>query len=154
MPSVTQIWRSQMEAGDRHDMDAVLAHFDQNCEWNLVTASKLFRGHAELRTFLTEGLGASMTREKPDVRSEFGTDKWGVFEYVSRGKFSKDALRFAHVIGETKASFSTRFGKAVTTLIIRLFFLGRTFEVPVCFIYHVNELGLIDRVHEYAATRR
>lgn len=152
--SVTRIWRSQMEAGDRHDMDAVLAHFDQNCEWTLVTASKLFHGHAELRQFLTEGLGAAMTREKPDVKAEFGTDEWGVFEYVSRGRFSKDALHFAHGIGETKASLITRFGKGVTTLIIRLFFIGRTFEVPVCFLYHVNEHGLIDRVHEYAATRR
>ncbi len=152
--NVTERWRSQMEAGDRGDFDEVLAHFDPNCEWNLVTASKLFFGHTGLRRFLTEGLGASMTREKPDVKAEFGTDEWGVFEYVSRGRFSKDALRFAQEIGETKASFITRLGKGVTALIIRLFFTGRTFEVPVCFIYHVNESGLIDRVHEYAAIRR
>jgi hypothetical protein len=143
-----------MEAGDRRAFDEVLAHFDPACEWNLVTAAKLFRGHAELRRFLTEGLGASMTREKPDVKAEFGADEWGVFEYVSRGRFSKDALRFAQGIGEAKASFISRLGKGVTALIIRLFFIGRAFEVPVCFIYHVNEHGLIDRVHEYAATRR
>jgi pullulanase/glycogen debranching enzyme len=28
---------------------------------------------------------------------------------------------------------------------------GQPFEVPVCFVYHVNADGLIDRVNEYAA---
>ena len=31
------------------------------------------------------------------------------------------------------------------------FLEGRTFEIPVCFIYHVNASGQIDKVNEYAA---
>jgi hypothetical protein len=143
-----------MEAGERRNWDEVLSYYDPNCEWTLVTSSKTFRGHAELRQFLQGGLGASMIREKPDVKAEFGTDEWGVFEYVSRGRVGKDALQFTKVVGAPQGSLIFRLGKTMATLFFRLFFAGKTFEVPVCFLYHVNEQGLIDRVHEYAATRR
>jgi hypothetical protein len=143
-----------MEAGERGNLDEVLSHFDPSCEWTLVTSSKTFRGHAELRQFLFSGTGASMIREKPDVKAEFVSDEWGVFEYISRGRVSKDALQFTEVIGVPEVSFIARLGRTLATFFFHLFFTGRTFEVPVCFIYHVNSQGLIDRVHEYAATHR
>ena len=151
---VIQRWRSQMEAGDRRDWDGVLSSFDLNCEWKLVTSSKTIRGHTELLQFFQSGLGASLTREKPDVKAEFATDEWGVFEYVSRGKVSKEALQFTQVVGASQVSFLTRFGRTLAAFFFRFFFAGKTFEVPVCFIYHVNGQGLIDYVHEYAATHR
>jgi hypothetical protein len=151
---VVQRWRSQMEAGERRNWDEVISNFDPNCEWTLVTSSKTFRGHTELLQFFQSGFGASLTREKPDIKAEFGTDEWGVFEYVSRGRVSKEALQFTEVVGASQVNFITRFGKTLGAFFFRLFFAGKTFEVPVCFIYHVNGQGLIDCVHEYAATHR
>lgn len=143
---VVDVWRSQMEAGDRGDFESVMSHFDQNCEWRLVTSGKNYRGHHEVRNFIQGGMSASIVREKPAVVAEFGSGEWGVFEYVSRGRVGKDAQSFSREI--ESANFIARLGG----FLFRLLFTGKTFEVPVCFIYHVNDKGLIDQVHEYAAT--
>jgi hypothetical protein len=44
------------------------------------------------------GFGASAERAAPDVRNEFATDEWGVFEYTSRGVI--DAQRAAGFAGQ------------------------------------------------------
>lgn len=72
------------------------------------------------------------------MRNEFATDEWGVFEYTSRGVI--DARRAAEFAEKTGVA-----GHGADDL------AGRRFEVPVCFVYHVNASGLIVRVTEYAA---
>lgn len=142
---IVGVWRSQMEAGDHGDFDGVMSHYDQNCEWRLVTTGKAYRGHEQVRDFIQGGLSASSIREKPAVVAEFSSGEWGVFEYVSRGRIGKGAQTFSK---ETQPPLLARLGGAL----FRSLFLGRIFEVPVCFVYHVNDKGLIDQVHEYAAT--
>jgi hypothetical protein len=114
-----------------------MRRFDPNCDWRLMTAATQYHGLAEIRAFLQTGFGASAEREQPDVRNEFATDEWGAFEYTSRGTIGEDAVGFAASLG-----VPAHIAKG---------FIGRTFEVPVCFIFHVNSQGLIDRVNEYAA---
>jgi hypothetical protein len=61
-----------------------------------------------------------------------------VFEYTSRGVIDAErAAQFASQLGVD----ATGAGQLE----------GRTFEVPVCFVYHVNASGQIDQVNEYAA---
>jgi hypothetical protein len=143
-------WRAQMNAVKHGSLDDVLAHFDPGCEWTLVTSAKTFRG-TDLREFLRRGFDAAQSREEPEVTADFALGEWGVFEYVSRGTISKEALRFAPSLGIS--ILDTRVGRALAGLILNPLLVGRAFEVPVCFVYHVNSRGLIERVHEYAATR-
>jgi hypothetical protein len=97
-----------------------------------------FRGPAEIARFMQGGFNAAAEREEADVRNEFSTDEWGVFEYTSRGVIDAGrAAQFAAKIGIAAPGAEE--------------LAGQTFEVPVCFVYHVNASGLIDRVHEYAA---
>ena len=150
MTDAVKIWHSLAEPLEKRDFDRVLSFVDPACEWRLVTSGKSYRGHEQIRTFMSGGWAGAVEREKPDVVAEFGADCWGLFEYVSRGRLSKDAARFVSEIGKTKRPVL----RLVRRLLIQLaspFLVGKTFEVPVCFIYHVNEKGLIDRVHEYAA---
>lgn len=75
-------------------------------------------------------------REAAEPHSEFATDGWGLFEYTSRGPIDAEgAGRFAALIG-TSADDSGALA-------------GQRFEVPVCFIYHVDATGQIDEVREY-----
>jgi hypothetical protein len=139
-----------MNAVKHGSLDDVLSHFDPDCEWTLVTSARTFRG-TDLREFLRRGFDAAQSREDPDVRADFATGEWGVFEYVSRGTISKEALHFGSSLGIS--ILDTRVGRALAGLLLSPLLVGRTFEVAVCFVYHVNSRGLIERVHEYAATR-
>jgi hypothetical protein len=40
--------------------------------------------------FIREGFNAAATRQEPEVRSEFSTADWGVYEYTSRGTINPD----------------------------------------------------------------
>ena len=148
---VIGVWRSQMAAGA--DIEKALSYFDQECEWKLVTSKKTYRGHREIRHFIQSGFSAAIIREEPDVVAEFASDEWGVFEYISRGRIGKNAVKFSSEI-EQPENIVARLGKFVQEKLFPLLFEGKAFEVPVCFLYHVNGKGLIDQVHEYAATRR
>jgi hypothetical protein len=76
------------------------------------------------------------------VRNEFATDDQGVFEYTSRGVIdAQRAAEFAAQLGVAGPGGDDLGGRLE----------GQPFEVPVCFVYHVNADGLIDRVNEYAA---
>jgi hypothetical protein len=102
-----------------------------------------FRGPAEIVAFMRSGLGAAAERQEADVRNEFATDEWGAFEYTSRGVI--DAQRAAQFAQKIKAA------GAVADDLAERFLAGRTFEIPVCFVYHVNASNLIGHVNEYAA---
>jgi hypothetical protein len=141
--SAAKTWHAQMEAGKRGDWDAVSEYFARDCTWTLMPPGTTFRGPVEIAAFMKSGFGAAAEREEADVRNEFATDEWGVFEYTSRGVIdARRAVQFAQKI------------KAAGTVADDLagqFLEGRTFEIPVCFIYHVNANGQIDKVNEYAA---
>ena len=148
--NASEVWRAQMEASERGDFEKAISYFDQDCEWRLVTSGKTYRGLPEVRRFIQSGLKAGIKRE-PEIVAEFGAGEWGAFEYVSRGQVSREAVAFSKEVGEQPR---TSPGRALAERLFRLFFAGKHFEVPVCFIFHITTRGLIDRVHEYAATRR
>jgi hypothetical protein len=142
--SAEETWHAQMDAGQRGDWDAVLGYFAPECTWTLMPPGTTFRGPAEIAAFMKSGFGAAAERQEADVRNEFATSEWGVFEYTSRGVI--DAQRAAQFAEKIKAAGPASGGLAGQSL------EGRTFEIPVCFIYHVNASGQIDKVNEYAAT--
>ena len=136
--SAKDIWHAQMNAGGSGDWGTVSGYFSPACTWTLMPPGTTFRGSAEVVKFMQSGLGAAAEREQADVRNEFATDEWGVFEYTSRGVIDAErAAQFVQKIGTA--------GPSAEDL------TGRRFEVPVCFVYHVNAEGLIDQVNEYVA---
>ena len=135
--SADQTWHAQMAAVRRGDWETMSGYFVPDCTWTLMPPGTTFHGPAEIAAFMRSGFTAGTERE-PDVRNEFATDEWGVFEYTSRGVIDPQrAAQFAGEIGVTGHRADDH--------------AGRRFEIPVCFIYHVNTSGLIDRVSEYAA---
>lgn len=136
-------WHAQMEADQRGDWNAVLGYFAPDCTWTLMPPGTEFRGPAEIAVFMKSGFGAAAERQEADVRNEFATSEWGVFEYTSRGII--DAQRAAQFAEKIKAAGPAAGGLTGQSL------EGRTFEIPVCFVYHVNASGQIDKVNEYAA---
>jgi ketosteroid isomerase-like protein len=136
--SAEEIWHAQMEAVRRGDWDTMAGYFAPDCTWTLMPPGTTFRGPAEILTFMRSGFDAGAEREDPAVRNEFATDEWGVFEYTSRGVIdAQRAAQFAAQLGVDAIGAED--------------LAGRTFEVPVCFVYHVNANGQIDQVNEYAA---
>jgi hypothetical protein len=136
--SAEQIWHAQMDAVTRGDWDTMAGYFAPGCTWTLMPPGTTFRGPAEILAFMRSGFDAGAEREEPFVRNEFATDEWGVFEYTSRGVIDAErAAQFASQLG-VDATGADRLE-------------GRAFEVPVCFVYHVNASGQIDQVNEYAA---
>lgn len=90
-----------MEAGRRGDWDAMSGYFAPDCTWTLMPPGTTFRGPAEIAAFMKSGFGAAAEREEADVRNEFATSEWGVFEYTSRVIDAQRAAQFAH---KTKAA--------------------------------------------------
>lgn len=136
--SAKDIWHAQMKAGQRGDWEGMSDYFAPDCTWTLMPPGTTFHGRDEIVQFIRSGFSAATDREEADVRSEFATDEWGVYEYTSRGIIDAErAAQFAQKIGTA--------GHASADLV------GRGFEVPVCFIYHVHPHGLIDTVNEYVA---
>ena len=136
--SAEEIWHAQMEAVRRGDWDTMSGYFAPDCAWTLMPPGTTFRGPAEIVTFMRTGFSAAAEREEADVRNEFATDERGVFEYTSRGVIdAQRAAQFAAKIGVA--------GHGPDDL------AGHRLEIPVCFIYHIDASGLIDRVNEYAA---
>lgn len=144
-----KIAHSLGEALENNDFDKVMSLLAADCQWKLVTSGKVYQGHKALREFLSGGWGGAVERQS-EVIAEFGVDNWATFEYVSRGRFSKDAVKFAIAIEKQKNPL-VRFGRIFLLQLFYFFFRGKHFEIPVCFIYHANDDSLIDQVHEYVA---
>jgi hypothetical protein len=112
-------------------------------------ARSRFRGRDQVISFIREGFDAAAARDEPDVRSEFSTAELGVYEYTSRGKVDRArATVFAkRLTGGRRIITGTLAG------ILSWAMRGKAFEVPVCFVYHVNDQAQIDRVNEYVGKR-
>ncbi len=134
--SARDVWHAQMEAGRLGRWDEVAACFAPSCAWTLMPTGAVFQGRRRIVGLMAGGLDAAAVREAAEPHSEFATDGWGLFEYTSRGPIDAEgAGRFAALIG-TSADDSGALA-------------GQRFEVPVCFIYHVDATGQIDEVREY-----
>ena len=144
-----KIAHSLAEALENNDFDKVMSFLAPDCQWKLVTSGKVYQGHKELRGFLSGGWGGAVERQS-EVIAAFGGENWATFEYVSRGRFSKDAVKFVREIEKQKSPL-VRFGRIFLLQLFSFFLKGKHFEIPVCFVYHANDDGLIDQVHEYVA---
>jgi hypothetical protein len=83
---------------------------------------------------------AAGDRGPPEIKSAFGTDTAGVFEYVSRGVATANAGAFTRSLSAESASPSGVEASA-----------GDRYEFHVCFLFRLNDAGLISEVREYFA---
>ena len=144
-----EVWDRQLKAGRSGDWDALQTTIAPECVWSVITQGAVFRGRDQVIGFIREGFDAAATREQPDVRGEFSTTESGVYEYTSRGTIDRDRAK----------AFAGRLtgGRPIITgalaNIVGWAMGGKAFAVPVCFVYHVNQDGQIDRVNEYVGKR-
>ena len=132
-------WLTFSEASERRDWEAATACLAADCEWTLVPTGLRLKGADAIRTFMQAGLAAG-ERAPPDVKSAFGTDTAGVFEYVSRGVATTNASDFAISLSSQSTSPSGAEAAA-----------GDRYEFHVCFLFRLNKAGLIAEVREYFA---
>ena len=85
------------------------------------------------------GMGAG-ERAPPEIKCAFGTDVEGAFEYVSRGVATTGAADF------TKSLSADGAGPSGAEAAV-----GSPYEFHVCFLFRLNEAGLISQVREYFA---
>lgn len=144
-----EVWHRQLAAGRSGDWAALETILAPDCVWAVLTQGSLFRGRDQVTSFIREGFGAAVTRDQPDVRSEFSTAEWGVYEYTSRGTMDREgAAIFAKRLSRGRPIITS-----VLTEIASRALRGKAFAIPVCFVYHVNHDGLIDHVNEYVGRR-
>lgn len=133
-------WLTASAAVQRRDWDAAVACLAPDCEWTLVPTGLRLSGTDAIRSFLQAGMAAG-DRGPPEVKSAFGTDTAGVFEYISRGVATATAGDFATSLSAGSASPSGIEASA-----------GDPYEFHVCFLFRLNPAGLIAEVREYFAS--
>ena len=131
-------WLTASSAVQQHDWDTAASCFAHDCEWTLVPTGMHLKGIEAIRSFLQAGMAAG-DRAPPEIKSAFGTDAAGVFEYVSRGVATASAGDFAESL-----SAPSRGGAVEATS-------GAPYEFNVCFVFRLNDAGLINEVREYFA---
>jgi hypothetical protein len=90
LPLAADIWHRQLAAGRSGDWAALETILAADCVWGVITQRAAFRGRDEVIGFIREGFDAAATRDEPDVRNEFSTSEWGVYEYTSRGTIDRN----------------------------------------------------------------
>lgn len=114
------------------------AQFADNIEWDMMNNGQIFKGKKVVMSWLkAEGYGS---QKEPVVINKIATKEWGVWEYWNIGTLTKEIVEFAKQSG-------WKFPHDPETLI------GRSYKVPVAFIYHINAAGKIDLVREYLDTQ-
>lgn len=145
----SEAWDRQLKAGRSGDWDALQTMIAPDCVWSVVTGGAVFRGRDEVISFIRDGFDAAATREEPDVRGRFSTAESGVYEYTSRGTIDREGARaFARRLTGDRPIITSALAHIVGWVMG-----GRSFSVPVCFVYHVNQDAQIDRVNEYVGKR-
>jgi hypothetical protein len=148
-PLAAAVWHRQLTAGRSGDWAALESILAPNCTWALLTQAAAFKGRDQVIRFIREGFDAAATRQEPEVRSEFSTADWGVYEYTSRGTINPDrATAFAARLSAGRPIITDLLAPLITWA-----WRGKAFEIPVCFVYHVNADRLIDQVNEYVGKR-
>jgi hypothetical protein len=118
-----------------------------------MSSNKIYNGYNAVEKFIKSGYKSSVVKEKPDVVIEFSTSEWGVYEYISRGMIGKNAIDFSEELNQ-KNNIFTKLKKQIMKKLFSILLSGITFEIPVTFVYHINDRGLIDEVHEYVGAKK
>jgi hypothetical protein len=127
-------FRTLFESSRINDFASMADTIDEDCEWVLMPNRKTFKGKKDVVELCMAGKFAS--DKTPEIILDLATPQWGVFEYVNRGTITKELSGFA-------ASSGSQIPSDPSTLV------GQQYEVPVCFVYHVNSKGRIYLLHEY-----
>jgi hypothetical protein len=128
------VFLTLFESGRKNDFEAMAETIDDNCEWVLMPNMKSFKGKKAVVELCKSGKLAS--DKMPEILLDVATAEWGVFEYMNRGTVTKELSAFA-------ATSGWQFPLDPSTLV------GQHYEVPVCFVYHINSTGKIYLLHEY-----
>jgi ketosteroid isomerase-like protein len=128
------VFRTLFESGKNNDFDAMAETIADDCEWVVMSNMKSFKGKKDVVALCEAGKLAS--DKTPEIILDNATAEWGVFEYMNRGVITESLSRFA-------ASSGWQSPVDPSTLV------GRKYEVPVCFVYHLNAQGKICLLHEY-----
>jgi hypothetical protein len=128
------VFRTLFESGRKNDFATMAETIDEDCEWVLMPNMKKFKGKREVVDLCRGGKLAS--DKTPEIMFDAATTEWGAFEYMNRGVITKELSAFA-------ATSGWQFPADPSTLV------GQQYEVPVCFVYHVNAKGKIYLLHEY-----
>jgi hypothetical protein len=147
------IWKAQIEAGEKGNIEESLKYFAENCIWKLMSSNKIYNGYNAVERFIKNGYKSSVVKEKPDVIIEFSASEWGVYEYISRGMIGKNAIDFSEELNQ-KNNIFTKLKRQIMKKFFCILLSGITFEIPVIFVYHINDNGLIDKVHEYVGAKK
>jgi ketosteroid isomerase-like protein len=133
-------WLNQAEAGQRGDWDAVMGCLAPDCEWTLTPTGLRLSGAEAILNFMRAGMAAG-ERAPPQIKSAFGTERDGVFEYVSRGVGTASAADFAKSLSGSSSNQAVGVEPSA----------GASYEFHVCFVFHLDEDGRIAKVREYFA---
>lgn len=121
-------------AAGADDWATASAQFADDVEWDMMPNAQVRKGKQEVIPWLKAGKYGS--DKEPVVISNLATKEWGVWEYWNIGTLSEGVVEFAR---QSKWPFPGDPRSLV----------GRRYNVPVCFVYHINAQGKIDLVREY-----
>lgn len=135
-PFSTFFWPALKYTHDRVETDRIAAEipFADDIEWDMMNNGQIRKGKKEVLAWCWAGGFAS--HKEPVAMRNAATKEWGVWEYWNVGTLTKDIIEFAR---QSKWPFPANIGS----------FLGRTYKIPVCFVYGINAQGKINLVHEY-----
>jgi ketosteroid isomerase-like protein len=128
------IFRTLFESGNNNDFDAVADAIADDCEWVLMSNMMSFKGKNDVVALCKAARLAS--DKTPEIIFDMATPEWGAFEYMNRGVITESLSALVATSGRQLASDPS-------TLV------GRKYEVPVCFVYHLNAQGKIYLLREY-----
>ncbi len=127
-PFSTFIWAVVSE-----DIAAAEVQITDDIEWALMPYNKVLKGKEEVIPWLRAG---SADQKRPIVITNVATRDWGVFEYWNIGTISEEVIKFGT---EQKWPWpKDPHG-----------YLGQTYRVAQCFVYHINPEGKIDFMRQY-----
>jgi pimeloyl-ACP methyl ester carboxylesterase/ketosteroid isomerase-like protein len=128
--------RALFDAALKHDFDAAMALFAEDCVVVMETDMDTGRGKKACLGMLTRG-ALAFDRSMPlDIVFDAATPTWGVFEFINQGTVATGVVDFA-------AHSTWKFPAEPSTLV------GRKYHVPVCMVYQIDANGYIASLHEY-----
>jgi hypothetical protein len=139
-PFSTFYWAAirYLQDGAQADRDTAEAQFADDIEWDMMNNGQVRKGKAEVLTWCWSGGFAS--HKQPVIIHNSASGEWGVWEYWNIGTLTADVVAFAKA---SKWPFPPHADRLV----------GRTYMIPVCFVYHINPQNKIDTVREYLDTQ-
>ena len=121
-------------AGFKNDWTNAENQFSDDIEWILMPNYAIYKGKKDVVALCKAGKYASQKNPEPILN--IITNEWGIWEYWNIGTVTEDVIEFAN-------QSAWPFPKDTKSVI------GKTYKVPVCFIYHINADNKIDLVREY-----